>query len=466
MLGLLSSGAGVIYCQLVLCLFGAAAAVNLPALGGAVITPSVMFLPFLVARAWSEQHGHKYSRRLPQAGLWLALVVIWGLVSAYFMPRIFAGDIDIVGVDRGGGTKGPTLGPLRPVSGNLTQGGYALGGFMAFLSMHALLEKPGRLQHFRDGVLLLAALDVFAAGYNLCEYHLGFPKILDYVRTAYTLFDAYEIAGTGLMRIHGTFTETAGFSGFSLPVFAFCFSLWLHKVRPLYTGALSLALIVLLAISTSTTAYVGLALYGVMLAFVLTYRGYLRGIVPRIGLLVAGGLLLFVVVGSTFVFETQFSRQLEGYVELTVFNKMASASGIERSFWNRQAWSNFVDTYGLGVGLGSVRASSLALVLLSNLGVIGTVFFLAFLRRVLTGTRQAVELEPVPEAARQAVLASLAASLPSGTVFDLGILFYSYAAAACAIPVREVGRVYGPQVWLNADAVRAGQPVRGSLVER
>jgi len=40
---------------MVFCLFGAAAAIALPALGGATITPAVMFLPFLLARALGER---------------------------------------------------------------------------------------------------------------------------------------------------------------------------------------------------------------------------------------------------------------------------------------------------------------------------------------------------------------------------------------------------------------------------
>ena len=77
--------------------------------------------------------------------------------------------------------------------------------------------------------------------------------------------------------------ELPAFSSFSIPLLAFAFSLWMNKVRPLYTGTLAFTLFVLLMISTSSTAYVGLLLYGLMLTFVLTYRGYVRGVVPRFG---------------------------------------------------------------------------------------------------------------------------------------------------------------------------------------
>lgn len=440
LVGLTVSRVHAIYWQISWCLLGTTAAIILP--GGATILPAVLFMPFLAIRAWPERYGPPYSQQIPRAGIWLALLVIWGVAGAIFLPRFFAGQTEIVGIDRSSST-GLVIGPLGPVSGNLTQGGYAVGGLIAFLSFHKLLRVPGRMVHFRDAVLLLTALDCAAAVLNIAEFRLHLPSMLDYVRTAYSQFGDYEIEGTGMMRIHGTFSETAGFSGFSLPLFAYSFSLWLHKVRPWYTGLLSAMLIVFLLISTSTTAYVGLAMYGLMLGFVLTYRGYVRGVVPRISVLVAGGLLAIVVVGSTFVLETDIARGLQGYFDRTVFNKMDSASGIERGYWNRQAWTNFLDSYGIGVGVGSVRCSSYAMVLLSNVGVVGTTLFLIFLRRILSmGRRRSMAIEPISEASRQAILASLAAALPSATVFDLGIIFYAHAAAACTVAPEFVRRAW------------------------
>jgi hypothetical protein len=440
--GMTTSRSGALYWQMVFCLFGAAAAIQLP--GGAIVTPAVLFLPFLIWRAWTAQYGRNYTRRLPMAGVWLALAVICGLVGAVFLPRIFAGDVRILTVDRSTGNFAVAMYPLGPVSGNITQSGYALGSLFAFLSLRSLLAESNRLEHFRDAVLLLASFDCLAAVLNLAQFHLGFPNVLDSVRTAYALFEAYEEAGTGLMRISGTFSETSGFCSFSLPLFAFAFSLWLNKVRPFYSGMVAALLLVFLLIATSTTAYVGLALYSATLIFILTYRGYRRGTVPRIGLLVAGGLLALVIVGSPFVLESEIARKLEDYFQITVFNKMGSTSGVERGAWNQQAWSNFVDTYGLGVGLGSARASSLVLVLLSNIGLIGTLCFVGFLLRCFRNLGGNAATAPVPEAARQALLAALASAVVSSAVFDLGIAFYAFAAAASLAPA---GEPRGPRLY-------------------
>lgn len=426
--GVAASRTTAIRWQVVFCLFGAAAAISFPAFGGAVITPSTLYLPFLAFRAWREKPHDEHLRHVPVTAVWLSCAVACGVLGAIFVPRLLAGDITILTVDRTGNHPGqPVFMPLHPVSGNLTQSGYAIGGVLAFVSMRTLLERPGRMERFRDAVLLLASLNCLAALINLAEFHLGFPRVLDYVRNAYALFDAYEGAG-GLMRVHGTFSETSGFSGFTVPLFAFTFSLWMNGVRSVYSGVVWILSLTFLLLSTSTTAYVGLALYAATLIFVLTYRGYIRGVVPRIGLLVAGSLLTMVFVGSFFVFETSFATWLEEYFSVTVFSKLDSISGVERSSWNRQAWLNFIETYGLGVGLGSARASSLLFVLASNLGLLGTLFFFAFVKRVIGNPGRVVD--PVTEASRQAFLAALATGIVSCGVFDLGVAFYSFAAAS------------------------------------
>lgn len=430
--GLIATRTSCIYWQMFFCLFGAASAIHLTAIGGSTITPGPLFLPFLLVRAWTEGRNESYFRKVPVAGVWLGMAVFSGLLTAYFVPRWFQGDVQIMTVDTTTGNFAAALYPLHPVSGNITQSGYALGGLLGFLAFRSLLNRPERVEHFRNAVLLLAALDALAAIINLAEFYLGFPPVLTYVRDAYALFDAYEEGG--LMRIHGTFPETSAYTAFTLPLFAFSFQLWLHRVRPYYSGAVALVLVLMLLLSTSTTAYVGCALYALMFVFALTYRGYTRGTVPRLGLLIAGALLIAAMFGSLFALDTPFGQRMIDYFNLTVFHKLESSSGQSRSELNAYAWKNFLDTYGLGVGLGTPRASSLPLVLLANLGLVGTVCFLGFLFSVLRQPPSAASLRTAPnaaqEAARHGLMAALAAATVSAAVYDLGLVFYALAALA------------------------------------
>lgn len=427
--GLFAPEAAALYLQILFCLFGATSAVSLPALGGATITPASLFLPFFFFRALRARGWALLGRHVPRAGVWLALLLLWGLISAVLLPRAFAGQTQIMTVDRTVSELEVSLYDLHPVSGNLTQSAYLFGGFLAFIAARSLLVDRSHMKWLRDAILLLAALNILAAFLNLAEYWLGFPKLLPYLRTAnYALFDAYEEAG--FVRIQGTFAETSAFSAFTLPLFAFATNCWLNGTRSTSSAVIALLSLALLLSSTSGTAYTGLAVYLVCLCIILGVRSW-RGGRSHGATLLAAGALLLIAICSVLSFAPHLLRPVGSFFESTVLNKLQSQSGLERTSWNQQAWQNFLDTWGIGVGLGSARASSFILVLLSNVGLLGAFLFFGFAFETLrddVGADQA----PISSAARHATLATLIVASISGAVFDLGIAFYVFAAAASA----------------------------------
>lgn len=431
LIGIFASTMGLLRAQILLCLLGGTTAVFLPALGGAVIVVPVFCLPFLVLRAGSQAYNEGTMGRMSVPGFWLMASVVWGIVLAVFMPRFLAGQVDIMTIDRYSGN-GTRLIPLKPVSGNLTQSVYALGNLATFVCARYLLQPEGRLALFSRAVLGLSALTCLSAVINLAQFYAGFPDVLQYVRTAYAVFDSGEARGTGLMRIHGTFPETSAFSQFALGLMAYCASLWLSEVDATRAGVLALALLALLAFSTSGTAYAGLLLYLIMLGTTLLVQALREGRLPRIPLLFTAAVFLALVVVSLVAFESPIVDTVGRFFEITVLDKMDSESGKDRSSWNAQAAQNFVETYGFGLGMGTVRASSFALILLADLGVLGTAFYLIFLLYALRGQRprRATTTSAISAAAAQGALAALAGAIISGATFDLGPLFYLLAAAA------------------------------------
>jgi hypothetical protein len=125
-----------------------------------------------------------------------------------------------------------------------------------------------------------------------------------------------------------------------------------------------------------------------------------------------------------------------GILDQLIFDKMDSQSGIERSFWNLTAWNSFLDSYGLGIGFGSTRASSFLLVLLSNTGLAGTILYFLF---ILKATRippdEAAGKQElyIVRACREGVVANLIGALLSSTVFDLGFTIYLIAGVSAGI---------------------------------
>jgi len=139
--GVFATAPGAIVLQLFFCLFGATAAFELTALGGAPVLPAVAFLPFLLRRAWTERLRPDVLRMAP-AGVWLLLTVGWAVVSALVVPRLLSGTVAVKTYDRTGRDDAITV-LLRPVSGNITQSAYAILDLLVFFSMRVLLAKPG-----------------------------------------------------------------------------------------------------------------------------------------------------------------------------------------------------------------------------------------------------------------------------------------------------------------------------------
>jgi hypothetical protein len=419
LLGLVLSVRGVVVAQVFLCLLAATTAAGLP--GGAVLTPGVLFSPFFVARSWRYRPlgGHRVSRPT----FTLLCLTLWIVVGAFILPRAFERDVMVYALDRARG--GITLQPLVPSSGNFTQPTYAVGQFAVFCAARAFFARAMFSEAFLRAGVALAAANAFAAMLGLVCFHAGIPDPLAGLRDAYAVFATYDVGG--MVRIQGTFSETSGFSSFTLGLFAFTTSLWFQRAGGRYVGLLSLVLLALLLLSTSTTAYVALFLLG-SIVLVDTALGTLRRRVPkRVATLVILGLCIAALFVSVVSFELEIGHRVAVFLESSVFGKMESSSGLERTSWNRQAWQCFLSSYGLGVGTGSTRSSSLLFVLLSNAGLPGTLLFVIFIGYCVRGTRS---LQPGARAAAYAIVGWLCSAALISGVYDLGLAFYVFAAAA------------------------------------
>lgn len=127
-----------------------------------------------------------------------------------------------------------------------------------------------------------------------------------------------------------------------------------------------------------------------------------------------------------------YSDYVQNLLDTFFFNKLSTASGVERSAWNRQSIQSFFDTYGFGVGNGSSRASSFPVAALASLGIVGVIPFILFFLSLFIG--RGTVADPIDDAARQAARAMTLACLISGTVsaalIELGLIFYAFAGLA------------------------------------
>jgi hypothetical protein len=132
-------------------------------------------------------------------------------------------------------------------------------------------------------------------------------------------------------------------------------------------------------------------------------------------------------------------------IDQAVFHKAGTDSYLERMSWSRISMAAFVQTGGYGLGLGSTRASSLAVAVVSSTGVIGALLLAGFLARGLLAPLSPGGLRPDSDSngearewrkaiigARLAWLTCLVPSASAATTLDLSFsaLFFAFMAMA------------------------------------
>ena len=422
--------------MLALVVFGAAAAVNLPALGGASITPANLFLVFYLLWLVSMRGGARLlvAEVAPRRPLFpFLLLVLWTFASAFLLPRLFDGAVGVFSLSRSVSNDGDVT-PLHPTSGNLSQAVYAVGGFLAACATAAYARRPGSASAILAGLELVTSLHIGFAFLDLITDFFFNVLLIYAIHTAGYAFLTDDELG-GLKRISGSFSEASAFAMFSLTLLAVNFTLYVANVRPRFTGCASLLLTGFVVLATSSAGYAGLvAFYGAFLVYAVIDGLVLRrkrAATIALGLLGGTVLLVSVIV----LFAPSVVNVAQTVIGDSLLHKATSESALERGSWNTQAWQVFVGTYELGAGIGATRASNYALVLLSNLGLFGTLLFLLLMVR-LVASRTAPHLprqdRAVVWAARIGMLTTLVPNLLVGTVYDLGTLFYCLAGIAAA----------------------------------
>jgi hypothetical protein len=426
----------LVYVFLCFTLLGAAAAFVLEAVGGTNIMPAHLLLGFLAIRLLNNSDIMRASVRgltFPLPGFWLASTILYSLVTAYFMPRLFEGQTFTFAVRSQSGF----VMLLEPAMSNITQSIYFFADFVCFFVFYGYAGSFVARRLLGNAVLVCATLNLVFAALDLITYFTNTTELFSFIRNAnYALLNDTEIAG--FKRIVGSFVEASSFGAVTLGYFAFTLRLWLLGIRTRLTSTLTVISLIALVFSTSTTAYVGLVAFLLLAYFQIVLRA-MRGMMsPNMTLFAVGLPILCLVMGISIALNDASAAYFQNLLDTTILNKMSTDSGIERSSWNAQAMQNFYDTLGFGVGNGSLRASSFPILVLASLGVLGSVLFGLFFVAFLIPNKRAEQFESTDSAYRQAAKSACTALLitatVSGALIDLGLLFYALAALACAEP--------------------------------
>jgi hypothetical protein len=369
-------------------------------IGGMSILPLSMFSVVLIAKVLAPQMTRLSPRFLTLLQLrylgFLALFLLIGILAAVIMPRLFIGDIVIIPMRE---SIGPEI--LVPIQANFTQSGYVALSVMTAFAVASMVDEPGFVKAFLAGVLTGGTVCIVTGLIDIAAVSTGMESLLEPFRNAgYAISPAQQVGA--FRRVIGLTPEPSSYGPICVQFAAalsFLRTLFAEGRQRILATIVIGGLIVMALLSTSSTAYGGLAVFALCYAVNLFRRTISSSPLGRRGLLweLMVGLGLAIALLGIILVRAELFDPLIYVVNEIIFNKAQTTSFYERSMWNTIAWNSVGSTWGLGIGFGSTRTSNWLVAVVSNAGVIGAAALaifvvLTFTRRPLWRTAESTEL--------------------------------------------------------------------------
>jgi hypothetical protein len=366
--------------------------------------------------------------RLMVSQTWpLLAFTAYAVVSALLLPLLFEGQVNIW--PQRADPTGPGMVALIPTSGNMTQTGYLVFDVMVCIVLASYVRRrPEFAQQAFKTLLIAGHVAVVLAFWQWMNRVAGvpFPSDMIFSNTLWEINDDQVLGGVA--RMAGSFPEPSMLALYFAGIY-FC-TLWLYLRGDTSRSVLILLFcsLMVLVISTSTTAYIVVAL-GSPLLFAMAVGGgrakSLRRVLMLIGCAIMGVLLTIFVATNIYPEMAELFWQ----VVSETADKKDSLSYTDRSTKDLDSLMVIGPTFGLGAGWGSIRASSLIATTAGNAGLVGLVFLGLFafkLRRLTCAATAAVRHEWKTRRVIEGLAASLAGMLLAAAISIPSLTFLGF----------------------------------------
>ncbi len=427
---------------------GAAAAFNLPAVGNASFGIKELAVIVVLGLVMAQPRGLDNllgTLRMGQPGGIALALLVYCILSALWVPSVFSGATEVFTISRSANVNGIRSIPLGPTSGNLTQLFTLSLSLAAFLAMATNSRMDPDPQRVEKAMAVATGLNVALGLIDIGSASVGASHLMDVLRTAnYSILS--EAKMMGFKRMIGGFPEASSFGSFSMGLFGF----WLHRclLEPKSRLALTMVATAFFCVvrSTSSAAYVALVV------FIGVYALY--GAATRVGSVLTRQIVITAILGGLLIWHAmiliyatyELVEPVTAFLNETLFDKLGSDSGVERMSWNAQALKNLTDTWLIGAGLGSARASNWLLSSLGSIGVPGTALFAAFLIAVFRMQVRAAgtAADMTVQALKWGCVATLVTEILIASTPNLGVFFFAMAGLATGLARSTQGEAAKP----------------------
>lgn len=353
---------------------------------GATPILSLLIIGRVLLLPGSADHFLTNALRFNRLGLLTCFWVV-AIVTTAFLPFVFAEKVFVVPVRDV--REGVQL--LQPTPQNISQLAYISISILSVFAFSRMLQSRADRQLALKALVFGAAVAVVTGLIDFASQYLPLTPLLDLFRTAsYAIADDVEVFGS--KRVVGLMPEASAYGGVVLGFLSslvfFRRAMINARLRKFYTPVVILLLALLIYLSKSSGAYLGAVVLAVAFGFETLLRAFTGGgarqmhrqdLIGELGLT----LLLFVMAIIVVMFVPAVTESVYAIVDRMLLNKTESGSFEERGLWRSTALETVFSSYGLGIGLGSTRASSSLVAILSGTGILGGLLFVAFLLQTL-----------------------------------------------------------------------------------
>jgi hypothetical protein len=313
----------------------------------------------------------------------LILLAVWAIIGAFLLPHIFAGAIVFsprVGIDAG--VTAHTL--LHFGSTNISQAMYMFFYPLLLFCVSVFVSKNPESAILAIKLIIIGFFIVlFVAAYEGLArlFELPFPAELLHNSIRNAISSPWNFHSlTSFIRISSTFNEPSYLSYYLSGIYGgwLCYALKnidFNLVGRRNTYILLFLCAFLVFITMSTTGYIALffltGVFGIRVLFTKSCH------TKEFFFYISCFCVLF-ILSAILLMNTNILDKIYTALKFVLFSKRESTSYLSRSASDLNALNLFAETWGIGVGLGSTRPSSLLLAMLANLGILGYIFFIWF----------------------------------------------------------------------------------------
>jgi hypothetical protein len=366
---------------LFLSLMGGSAALFLPGLGNSSLQPAILALFFLTLKCVLPGPGKMAQLQLATRDLtFLIVFVLYGVVGAWTLPYIFAGALNVTPLRPTPDKYIYASSPLAFSGQNITASVYLMATLLAALCGHVAASRARSEITIARTAGTIAGIHAVLGISGVVFAGTAWTSVLGFFRNGF--YAQLNQSFDGFVRMNGIWPEPAVYSAFGFAWLVFVTELWLRDVERRWTGWGAFLLTLALLLSTSTTAYIGLVAFGVILTLRIVFApGTIAA--GKTLVLLAGMMLGFAGILALVTVNPDAAAALGSLVSKFTVDKASSASALQRAFWAKHGIAAFWTSSGLGIGPGSFRSSSLFTAILGSTGVIGICAVVAHLARVV-----------------------------------------------------------------------------------